>query len=224
VHEPSESELEAERESMVKTQIAARGLIDDDLLAAFRAVPRHLFVPAALRHEAYWDGPLSIGYGQTISQPYIVALMTSLLGPLRGATILEIGSGSGYQSAILARMCKRVIAIELLQPLVDRASLTLASLGVDNVLTLCRDGRQGAPEHMPPGGYQGILVAATTSHPPPALLDQLAYGARLVIPLGPSLGYQELVTIERRHEGFIRTPILPVRFVPLVDGASRLLD
>jgi len=220
MHEPTDADYARLRESMVATQIAARGLVDPAMLSAFRAVPRHLFVPPALRLEAYQDHPVAIGHGQTISQPYIVALMTSLVTPRPGATVLEVGAGSGYQSAILAHMGCRVIALEILQPLADRAAQTLASLGYDDVSVYCRDGCAGAPDLMPEGGYSGIVVAAAAESVPSALLEQLAIGARLVIPVGPEWGPQELLTIERRHEGFARDRVLPVRFVPLVVGGG----
>lgn len=205
---------------MVATQIAARGLTDERLLAAFEAVPRHLFVPASERAEAYRDEPLPIGFGQTISQPYIVALMTDLVRasaatPERPLTMLEVGSGSGYQTAILAALGCHVVALELLAPLADRARLTLASLGVEHVVVLCRDGSKGAADLMPPGGYAGILVAAATAEVPHALLEQLAVGGRLVIPIGPTF-VQDLVVYERRPEGIVREVMLPVCFVPLV--------
>lgn len=222
MHEPNDADFTRLRESMVATQIAARGLIEPALLAAFRAVPRHLFVPPALRMEAYQDHPVAIGHGQTISQPYIVALMTSLLGARAGATVLEVGAGSGYQSAILAEMGCRVVALEILQPLADRAAQTLAALGYEAASVHCRDGHAGAPELMPKGGFGGIIVAAAAEAVPTPLCEQLAIGARLVIPVGPEWGAQDLLVIERRPEGFVRESVLPVRFVPLVvRGASR---
>ncbi len=207
---------EERRERMVETQIAQRGLTDPALLAAFRAVPRHLFVPPAERAAAYDDRPLSIGYGQTISQPYIVALMTHHLAPKPGDVILEIGAGSGYQSAILAELGCRVIALEILQPLVDGARATLSALGYHDVAVHCRDGHHGAPELAPPGGFDGILVAAAPAAIPSALRDQLAVGARLVIPVGPVFDAQDLVVVERHATGTSERSVLAVRFVPLV--------
>jgi len=220
VHETSDDDFRLAREAMVATQIAARGINDTAILAAFRVVPRHVFVPAAQRHEAYRDHPVPIGFGQTISQPYIVALMTSLVHPKRGSTILEIGCGSGYQSAILAELGCQVVALEILEPLADRAALTLASLGYEGVQVLCRDGRAGLPELAPAGGYAGVLVAAAATTVPEELVRQLALGARLVIPIGEAFGYQELVTIERRRDGLVREHVLDVRFVPLIGPAA----
>jgi len=215
---------EQERKAMVADQIAWRGIDEPSILAAMAAVPRHLFVPAAAREQAYRDEPIAIGFGQTISQPYIVALMTSLVragGRGRESeghkpTILEIGCGCGYQTAVLAQLGCRVVALELLAPLADRARLTLASLGMKDLVVLCRDGRQGAADHAPPGGFDGILVAAASATVPPALLEQLAIGARLVIPLGSADGAQELVVIERQSDGLVRETVIAVRFVPLV--------
>lgn len=209
---------EQQREQMVASQIAARGVRAPEVLAAFRAVPRHLFVPVPERAVAYSDRPLSIGFGQTISQPYIVALMTAELALSPRVTVLEVGAGSGYQTAILAEVGCRVVALELLQPLADRARLTLASLGYEGVVVHCRDGRLGASDLAPPGGYDRILVAAATPTVPPALLEQLAVGGRLIIPLGEVFGHQELYVFERHAGGFDRHAVLPVRFVPLVAG------
>ena len=205
---------------MVATQIAARGLTNPRLLAVFEAVPRHLFVPAAERAAAYYDEPLPIGFGQTISQPYIVALMTDLVGAAdeqrkQPMTLLEVGSGSGYQAAILAALGHRVVTLERLAPLADRARLTLTSLGVKNVEVLCRDGSKGAADLAPPGGFDGILVAAASPIVPQEMLEQLAIGGRLVIPVGPTFA-QDLMVYERRPEGYVHEVELPVRFVPLV--------
>lgn len=212
----ADDDEEALRRAMVATQLVPRGLTDPRLLDAFRAVPRHLFVPVEARAQAYEDHPIAIGHGQTISQPYIVALMTSLLALEPGDTVLEIGAGSGYQTAILAALGCRVVALELLAPLADRARATLAALGVDRVSVQARDGRDGAPELAPPGGWHGIVCAAAARVVPPALLAQLAIGARLVIPIGPELGPQTLDVYQRTADGIVREEVLAVRFVPLV--------
>lgn len=204
------------RNVMVEQHIRARGVHDPLVLDAMRTVPREVFVPSELADQAYEDRPLPIEAGQTISQPYIVALMTHHLGPEPGDVILEIGAGSGYQSAILAELGCRVIALEILQPLVDGARATLSALGYHDVAVHCRDGHHGAPELAPPGGFDGILVAAAPAAIPSALRDQLAVGARLVIPVGPVFDAQDLVVVERHATGTSERSVLAVRFVPLI--------
>jgi len=202
------------RARMVETQIVARGVRDPRVLDAMRAVPRHRFVPEHLRDAAYDDSPLPIDFGQTISQPYIVAAMTEALRPAPGDVVLDVGTGSGYQAAVLARLVKRVISIEILAPLAERARATLAELGVDNVEVRVGDGWQGVPAGAP---YAGILVAAAPDVVPPALLEQLAVGARLVIPVGDSYD-QELRIVTRTARGYETETLFGVRFVPLVPG------
>ena len=209
----SSVELAAERERMVRTQIEGRGVRDERVLAVMRAVPRHRFVSEELRHAAYDDGPLPIGHGQTISQPYIVAVMTELLAPGPDDVVLDIGTGSGYQAAVLGRLAKRVISIEIVPELADEARARLAALGYTNVEVIAGDGWKGLPAGAP---FDGILVAAAPPEVPPALLDQLDVGARLVIPVGQ--WEQDLRVYERTASGIEERTIFGVRFVPLVHG------
>jgi len=204
----------AERHAMVADQIAARGVKDPRVLAAVRDVPRHLFVPPDRSADAYIDAPLSIGHGQTISQPYIVALMTELARPAATDSALEVGTGSGYQAAILARLVSKVRTIELVEPLGRSAAVTLARLGVANVEVRIGDGYQGWPEAAP---FDIILVTAAPDAVPAALVAQLKPGGRLVIPVGPVGGVQNLLVIEKDAQGRTTTrSVLPVRFVPMV--------
>jgi protein-L-isoaspartate(D-aspartate) O-methyltransferase len=184
-------------------------------------VRRERFMPAASRWLAYEDGPAPIGHGQTISQPYIVALMTDLLHPQIGDTLLEIGCGSGYQAAILSRLAKRVHSLEIVPALAAEAATRLASLGYDNVEVRCADGYGGLPEHAP---YDGIIVTAAAPHVPPALTQQLKPGARLVIPVGPAGWSQVLKMLEKRTDGGIDAwDVLDVSFVPLTGpGCDRM--
>ena len=201
---------------MVEEQIAARGVGDPRVLAAMRSVPRHLFVPEAVRDRAYGDHPLAIGRRQTISQPYIVAAMTELLAPEPEDVVLEIGTGSGYQAAVLAKLVKRVYSIEILPELAETAKRTLRENGFDNVEVIVGDGYRGLPEHAP---FEGIIVTAAPGHVPPALVDQLAVGGRLVIPVGE--WSQDLMLIERTEKGVTRRSVLPVRFVPMTGEAQK---
>lgn len=202
---------------MTTEQIARRGLRDARLLDAFRRVPRHLFVPAELRARAYTDGPLSIGHGQTISQPYIVALMTSLLGLCGGENVLEVGTGSGYQAAILADIVTTaetagiVHSIERIAPLAEQAEATLRRLGYANIFIHVGDGTLGWRENAP---YDGILVTAAAPNPPEPLLEQLADGGRLVIPVGGRQG-QDLQLWTKENGKMMFENIIPVSFVPL---------
>ncbi len=201
---------------MVEEQIAARGVGDPRVLAAMRSVPRHLFVPEAVRDRAYGDHPLAIGRRQTISQPYIVAAMTELLAPEPEDVVLEIGTGSGYQAAVLAKLVKRVYSIEILPELAETAKRTLRENGFDNIEVIVGDGYRGLPEHAP---FEGIIVTAAPGHVPPALVDQLAVGGRLVIPVGE--WSQDLMLIERTEKGVTRRSVLPVRFVPMTGEAQK---
>jgi protein-L-isoaspartate(D-aspartate) O-methyltransferase len=203
------------REAMVRDQIEARGVRDARLLAALRAVPRERFVPAALQAHAYDDGPLSIGEGQTISQPYIVATMTEQLRPEPGDRVLEVGTGSGYQAAVLARLVARVYTIELVPVLAQRARRALSELGVENVEVFEGDGYRGLPDLAP---FDGILVTAAPPEVPPALLEQLAVGGRLVAPVGEA--QQELRVLEKSAAGVTSETLFPVRFVPMLPGES----
>jgi protein-L-isoaspartate(D-aspartate) O-methyltransferase len=212
----TEQDRAAERAAMVDAQIAARGVRSPEVLAALRSVPRHEFVPAAEREAAYADHPLPIGFDQTISQPYIVALMTELarLGPTD--RVLEIGTGSGYQAAVLARMVKAVYSIEIIEPLARSAAVTLARLRYTNVQVRAGDGYQGWPAQAP---FDAILVTAAPARVPEPLKQQLAPGGRLVIPVGTS--DQELLVLTRRDHGFETERVLPVRFVPMTGAAQR---
>ena len=191
-------QLEA-RMKMVDTQIRRRGVTDQDVLEAMEVVPRHEFVPEHLKNQAYADHPLPIGHGQTISQPYIVALMTELLELESTDRVLEIGTGSGYQAAILAQIVAEVYTVEIIEPLANQAQERLARLGYDNLHTLHADGYHGWEEHAP---YDAIIVTAAPDHIPPALVQQLKDGAQLVIPVGPPGGYQTLwQSYQRRGAG-----------------------
>jgi protein-L-isoaspartate(D-aspartate) O-methyltransferase len=203
------------RDAMVEL-LDRRGVGDPATLAALRAVPRHEFVAEADRALAYGDHPLPIGFGQTISQPYIVAYMTELLELTPGARVLEVGTGSGYQAAVLAEMGSEVYSIEIVEPLARQAAARLKRLGYDRVRVRHGDGHFGWPEHAP---FPAIIVTAAAGHIPPALLDQLAPGGRMVIPVGHVYGVQNLVLVTRDSNGKVRTRrLLPVRFVPLVSG------
>ena len=208
--------LSEDRERMVATQIEARGITDPLVLDAMRAVPRERFVPASMARFAYDDGPLPIGAGQTISQPYVVALMTQALELAGGERVLEIGTGCGYQTAVLAELAREVHSVEIVDELLGRARHALEEACGRNVTLHSGDGRRGWPEAAP---YDAILVAAAPESVPPALLDQLALGGRLVIPIGAE--DQELVWIRRELAGFRQTPMIPVRFVPLTSWPAR---
>lgn len=179
---------------------------------AIRAVPRHLFVPEYLRRSAYENHPLPIGEGQTISQPYVVAMMTQLANVDENARVLEIGTGSGYQAAVLAEIAAHVYTIEIIDVLAERAAATLESLGYDNVSVRAGDGYLGWPEHAP---FDAILVTAAPETVPQPLVEQLAVGGRLVIPVGPEGGTQSLQVLQKGEDGTLTTrDVLPVRFVP----------
>ncbi len=201
----------AEREAMVETQIRVRGVLDERVLQAMLKVPRHSFVPPDLRPYAYGDEPLPIGEGQTISQPYIVAYMTEALRLKGGERVLEIGTGSGYQTAILAELAREVYTVEIVASLSDGAQEVLRGLGYQNVFFRIGDGSLGWPESAP---YDAIIVTAAPRTVPKAIADQLAVSGRMVIPVG--VDYQELVLVERGKKGLARRDLLPVRFVPLV--------
>jgi protein-L-isoaspartate(D-aspartate) O-methyltransferase len=199
-----------EREQMVAQQIAARGVRDEQTLDAMRRVPRHLFVPPEVASQAYADHPLPIGHGQTISQPYIVAFMTEALHLDAGDTVLEVGTGSGYQAAILAEIASRVYTIEIVEPLAEEAAARLRKLGYDNVEVRAGDGYQGWPEAAP---FDAIMVTAAAPRIPEPLKEQLADGGRLILPVGDD--WQELVVVARRGDRFEQERVLPVRFVPM---------
>lgn len=210
---------EARRIQMVQTQIEARGVRDPEVLASMGLVPRHLFVPDVYRDAAYNDSPLPIGQGQTISQPYIVALMTELLEVGDGRRVLEIGTGSGYQAAVLAQMGVEVYSIEIKAKLCEGAAELLKSLDYAGVQVRCGDGYGGWPEQAP---FDGIVVTAAPDRIPDPLLDQLADGARMVIPVGEF--YQELKVITRTGDGYQEKSVIPVRFVPMTGEIERRRD
>lgn len=214
---PDDAASRAERDGMVTRQIEARGVAAPSVLSAMRQVPRHLFVPTALRESAYADHPLPIGHGQTISQPFIVALMTELARPAPTDRALEIGTGSGYQAAVLSRVVSHVFSLENDDDLCRQASERLAGLGYGNVTVVRADGYEGwAPE----APFDVVLVTAAPPRVPQALVDQLAPGGRLVIPVGPHYG-QELEVVEKRADGSTTTKtITPVMFVPMVPSAK----
>ena len=199
------------REKMVKEQIARRGVKNKRVLEAMGKVERHLFVPENLKNLAYTDGPLPIGYNQTISQPYIVAFMTQAaqLGP--DERVLEIGTGSGYQAAVLAELVKEIYTIEIIEPLAESSRLLLENLGYDNIKVKYGDGYKGWKEYSP---FDAIIVTAAPSQIPMELVGQLKTGGRMVVPIGGF--YQELFLITKTDTGFEKKALLPVRFVPMV--------
>ena len=199
------------RQRMVKEQIERRGIIDQRVLEVMRKVKRHLFVPTHLKNAAYEDRPLPIGYGQTISQPYIVAYMTEAAGINRNDRVLEIGTGSGYQAAVLAELSKEVYTIELLKPLAENARLLLEKLGYKNIQVKCGDGYQGWKEHAP---FDAIIVTAAPSEIPGELVKQLKTGGGMIVPIGSF--FQDLYRITKTETGFKRETLMPVRFVPMV--------
>ena len=205
-----------QRNNMVKLQIKARGIQDEKVLEAINKVKRHLFVPVALRSFAYQDHPLPIGEGQTISQPYIVALMTELLSLKENEKVLEVGTGSGYQAAILAEISKEVYTIEILPGLIKKAEQLLAKLGYSNIKFKCGDGYLGWPEYAP---FNAIIVTCAPSSIPPVLLEQLAEGGRLVIPVGDKL--QKLKVVVKKDGRIKEKNIIPVRFVPMIKGNEK---
>ena len=218
-------EFDAARHRMVEevlsdanatSSYSGRAAFSPGVIAAIEKVERHRFVPAALSLVAYLNRPLPIGYGQTISQPFIVALMTDLMKVKAGDKVLEIGTGSGYQAAVLAEMAGSVYSIEIIEPLGKQAGERLQSLGYRNVQTRVGDGYYGWPEAAP---FDAIMVTAASSHVPPPLIKQLKPGGRMVIPLGTQFMTQYLMLVEKQQDGTLTTrQILPVRFVPLTGG------
>lgn len=208
------TDFTAEREAMVERQLKRRGITDPRILDAFRAVPREAFVSDDYAHLAYGDHPLPIEAGQTISQPYIVALMVDAAGIAPGDKVLEVGAGSGYAAAVISRIAAKVVAIERQHDLVEVARERLQRLGRDNVEIVEGDGTRGWPSEAP---YEAILAAASGSHVPQPLIDQLAPGGRLVMPLGGPGWVQELVKVTKRDDGTLeRENLGGVRFVPLI--------
>jgi len=201
-----------ERKIMVEHQIAARGIHDPGVLAAMLEIPRHLFIPPPYDRAAYDDNPLPIGNGQTISQPYIVALMTELLHLKPTDNVLEIGAGSGYQAAIISRLVRKLTTIERIAAIAELARTNLKSLGIDNVVVLEGDGTAGYPDNAP---YKGIIITAATPTVPQPLIDQLADGGTLVAPVG-GRDVQDLITIHKQGRSIIQESHGGVRFVPLI--------
>lgn len=200
------------REEMVRNQLAAGGIRKAEVLQAMAEVPRHEFVPASLRPYAYADGPLPIGHGQTISQPFIVAYMTQALELSKEDTVLEIGTGSGYQAAILGKLTKEVYTIEIVPPLAESAQAVLSKLGFENVHVRQGDGYLGWPEKAP---FDAIIVTCAPDHVPEPLISQLKEGGRLVIPVGATGGIQQLVLLRKRNGQISKEKMLDVRFVPM---------
>ena len=204
------------RTRMVDEQLAARGVRDARVLDAMRRVPRHRLVPDEQQARAYEDHPLPIGHGQTISQPFIVGFMTASLDLDGSERVLEIGTGSGYQTAVLAELAQHVYSIEIVAPLAERARDALAALGYENVSVRAGDGYQGWPEAAP---FDAIIVTAAPDHVPEPLIEQLAVGGRMIVPVGNLV--QELVLLTRTASGITRERVLPVRFVPMTGEAER---
>lgn len=199
------------RNEMVKTQIGDRGVKDSATLAALRKVPRHSFVPADQVANAYEDRPLAIGYGQTISQPYIVGYMTEIIRPKAGQKVLEIGTGSGYQAAVLAEIVSKVYTIEIVEALGKQATTRLKNLGYKNIEVKTADGYHGWKEHAP---FDAIVVTAAAEFIPPPLKEQLKDGGRMIIPVGSPYMTQQLMLIEKTGKSYRTTSKMPVRFVP----------
>ena len=206
-----QDKYEKERNDMVNRQIKSRGINDKNTLNAMKAVKRHLFVPAGYSNNAYEDRPLPIGYGQTISQPYIVAYMTELLNVGLGDTVLEIGTGSGYQAAVLAEIVSQVYTIEIVEELGSSANERLKTLKYDNVEVKLDDGYYGWEEH---GPFDGIIVTAASEYIPPPLIEQLKDGGKMIIPVGSPFGVQTLMMITKKGDEVKTSRLIAVRFVP----------
>jgi protein-L-isoaspartate(D-aspartate) O-methyltransferase len=211
------SDFAAQRQLMVQQQLMPRGITDARVLAAMAKVPREEFVPPDSRAASYEDGPLPIGNGQTISQPYIVAFMTERLQPKPGDRVLEIGTGSGYQAAVLAELVADVYTIEIIEPLAKSAEATLQRLGYKNVHVKVGDGYRGWPEYAP---FDAITVTCAPDHVPQPLIDQLKEDGRMIIPVG-GFGDQELHLLQKKNGQLQRRAVLPVRFVPMVGEAQK---
>ena len=219
--------IEQERQRMIadiEAEVAytrtmiGRDHLNERVMTAMRKVPREQFVPDDLKYAAFRNGPLPVGFGQTISQPYIVALMTDLLELQPEHRVLEIGTGSGYQTAILSLLCKQVYSLEVVPQLADSARIRLQLMGYDNIEVHVANGYQGWPEQAP---YDGIIVTAAADQIPPILIEQLKPGGRLVIPVGEPYSYQELVLVKKDEEGETHAhKILGVAFVPMVHGSK----
>jgi protein-L-isoaspartate(D-aspartate) O-methyltransferase len=211
-----EPDFNAARRRMVEEQLASRDITNRLVLRAMESVPRHEFVPEARRRESYEDGPLPIGHGQTISQPYIVAFMTQALQPGTNDVVLEVGTGSGYQAAVLSRLVRSVYSIEIVEPLARRAANDLRRLGYDNVEVRTGDGYGGWPSAAP---FDAVIVTCAPDHIPAPLVDQLKEGGRMIIPVGPA--WDQSLHLLHKEGGRIRQgPVLPVRFVPMTGRAQ----
>ncbi len=219
---PAEGSFDEARRAMVDEQLAARDVRNPRVLDAMRKIPRHRFVGEELADHAYRDSPVPIGHGQTISQPYIVAFMTQALALDGRERVLEVGTGSGYQAAILGECAREVCTIEIVTELAERARRRLEDLGCANVRVRAGDGYAGWPASAP---FDAILVAAAPDHVPQPLVEQLAVGGRMVVPVGPRRKgeetSQELVLIEKTSQGILQTSLLPVQFVPMTGQAAR---
>ncbi|MBN3034894.1 MAG: protein-L-isoaspartate(D-aspartate) O-methyltransferase [Bacteroidales bacterium] len=215
--EPAKDDYERLRGDMVKWQIEARGVRDAEVLRAMRRVERHQFVPTELRHLAYEDHPLPIGEDQTISQPYIVALMTEVLDLGKSSRVLEVGTGSGYQAAVLAEICDSVFTMEIFESLGKSAEEVLHRLGYRNVSVRIGDGYQGWPEQAP---FDAIIVTCAPTHVPEPLREQLAEGGRMVIPVGKAWS-QELILLKKSDGRLRDKEVIPVRFVPMIDKSGK---
>jgi protein-L-isoaspartate(D-aspartate) O-methyltransferase len=214
--QPAPKDFETLREAMVNDQIVARGVRDEGVIQAMRRIPRHLFVPESQVSSAYEDRPLPIGNGQTISQPYIVAYMTEILQPDGSGTVLEVGTGSGYQAAVLSLLCRKVYTIEIIPELAASAKARLRDLGFSNVEVRTGDGYAGWPDKAP---FDAIMVTAAAGHIPPPLVSQLKAKGRMVIPVGSPSMIQHIILVEKDEKGNVTTKsLLPVRFVPLTGG------
>jgi protein-L-isoaspartate(D-aspartate) O-methyltransferase len=213
----SEEEYTHQRVHMVEQQIKARGINNTDVINSLLKVKRHLFVPPGYRHQAYGDFPLPIGFNQTISQPYVVAYMTEILEPEKNMRVLEIGTGSGYQAAVIAEICKEVYSIELIDSLAIKARETLASAGYKNIRVKSGDGYLGWPEYAP---FNAIIVTCAQTEIPQTLIDQLAEGGRMIIPAGEK-DNQVLVLLQKKNGKIHKTETLPVRFVPMLRPDKR---
>jgi len=213
----SVSDLGSERQRMVQEQLMSRGVRDERVLAAMNKVPREEFVPQDSRAASYTDQPLPIGYGQTISQPYIVAFMTEQLRPKPSDRVLEVGTGSGYQAAILAELVAEVYSVEIVEPLAKNAEATLQRLGCKNVHVKIGDGYKGWPETAP---FDAIIVTCAPDKVPQPLIDQLKDGGRMVIPVGDRFA-QELYLLEKKNGQLKQSATLPVRFVPMAGEATK---
>lgn len=214
----AEPDYAAQRRAMVANQLVARGIESEAVLEAMSAVPRHEFVPQAVRTMAYADRPLPIGHGQTISQPYIVAFMSEILAPASTDRVLEVGTGSGYQAAVLAELVAEVWSIEIVEPLAEGAMEVLGRLGLDNVKVKAGDGYRGWPEHAP---FDAVIVTCAPDHVPAPLIEQLKNGGSMIIPIGEPYSSQHLVLFKKQGDRLIERAVLPVRFVPMTGESQK---